>query len=125
MTAPIGRRRTQAAICSGVGSSARLASAASARWAAAGRAAHGLRWAGAARGLGSGREDQRDVAGAEAARDGGEVGGGALVQRGGEFAAVVDISLRTRSRRRPTRLGWLVGAGAGHTIAVDVKEYFP
>ena len=90
MTAPIGRRRTSAAICSGVGRRARRASASSAAGAAAGRGARGLGWDGARRGgrvqavgvaeeprfervgavqaAGDAREDQRDISGAEAAR---------------------------------------------------------
>ena len=83
MTAPTGRRRTSAAICSDVGSRARRGSAAYVGLVAAGR---GARCADA-------REDQPDVAGAEREGDEGEVGGGgALLQGGGEFLAVIDES---------------------------------
>src|SRR6185437_7781910 len=114
MTTPSGRRRTWAAICSGVGSRARRGSAASLSLAAAGRRAWrtlgrrtrgpgwhvwaggqrgdpGLERAGAQQALGDAREDQADVARTEGAGDEAEVGaGGALLEGGGEFLAVVD-----------------------------------
>ena len=110
ITTPIGWRRTAWAICSGVGSAASRSSAAACRGAA--RLARGLR-AGGARGrgfrvravgaleqpclervgalqaTGDGGQDQRDIGGAEAEFDGGEVGG-ALLQRCGQLPAVVD-----------------------------------
>ena len=116
MTAPIGRRRTSAAICSGVGRRARRGSASLASLAAgAARGARGARCAGTGgsggcsrpgrqrhdpgfervgeqQAAGDAREDQPDVAGAERLRDGGEVGGGGGVplEGGGEFLAIID-----------------------------------
>ena len=51
----------------------------------------GFERGGAKQAAGDAREDLSDVAGAEVARDVGEVGrGGALLQRGGQVPAVVD-----------------------------------
>ena len=88
MTAPIGWRRTLAAICSGVGRCVRRALASSAEGAAACRGARGIRWGrstsgrrvqavgvaeeprfervGAVQAAGDACEDQRDIGGAEA-----------------------------------------------------------
>ena len=49
-----------------------------------------MKRAGAEQAAGDGGEDQGEVAGAEVARHREEVGGGALVQRGREFATVVE-----------------------------------
>ena len=112
MTAPIGWRRTLAAICSGVGGRAMRASASSAEGAAACRGARGIPGArstsgrrvqavgvaeeprfervGAVQAAGDACEDPRDIGGAEAGYDGAGVGEGAPADRGGEFLAVVD-----------------------------------
>ncbi len=148
-TAPTGRRRISAAICSGVGRRARRGSGGAAG-SASRRAARGARCDGArgGRGFGSGRaalrrslassasarsrasgdarQDQRDVACAEAGRGaGGAVGEAALADRGGEVLAVVDeladeaeqageVAAPVGARRPGGGLGgWVRGVGCG------------
>jgi hypothetical protein len=110
ITAPIGRRRTQAAISASVGS-ASGASGSSARRAAGraglarGRRGTGLglgvqpdgvlhqprlQCAGAQQTAPDAQQDQREVADTERTHDGARVGGGALVQGDGEIAAELD-----------------------------------
>ena len=114
MTAPIGRRRTQASICSGVGKCARSGSVTSVRC-TAGLAGRGLRagWSaaglrpslqaygiaehscfervGTAQATGDACDDERNIAGAEPPQTGGRVGGGVVtLEGGGEFLTVID-----------------------------------
>ena len=71
-------------------------------------------------------EDQRDIGGAEADADGGGVGEGALPDRGGEFAAVVDeLADEAEQAGRAAGLGgWIgcVGRG-GHDVRSSNDHY--
>jgi hypothetical protein len=60
-------------------------------------------------------EDQRDIGGAEAGYDGAGVGEGALADRGGEFAAVVDqLADEAEQVRRAAGPGrWIGDVGLG------------
>jgi hypothetical protein len=131
-TAPIGWRRTLAAICSGVGRWVRRVLVSSAEGAVAWRGARGFSGE-APRGAASRRsalrmslassasvqaagdacEDQCDIGGTEAGNDGARVGEGALADGGREFAAIVDQLAdqaeqvrRAAGRIRGVGLGW-------------------
>ncbi len=131
MTAPIGWRRTLAAICSGVGRCAMrtLASTLEGAVVASPGCARGIadipgdeappggrvqavgvaeeprsERVGAVQAAGDACEDQRDIGGAEAGYDGAGVGEGALADRGGEFAAVVDQLADEAEQGSPS--GW-------------------
>ena len=136
MTAPIGWRRTFAAICSGVGRCVTRALVSSAEGVAGGRGARGVRGEEAPRGATSRRSAlRRSLASSALARcrpremrariratsavpkpeDGDRVGGGALADRGGEFLAVVDeLADEAEQIGRAAWLGgWIRGVGRG------------
>ena len=148
MTAPIGWRRTLAAICSGVGKQAPGQARGRrgggrggwpgrrARALAAGRGGPGcgvqavgvaeeprFERVGAVQAAGDACEDQRDVGGAEAAYDGTGVGEGALAERGGEFAAVVDeLADEAEEVAGAAGLGgWIEGVGRGHERNKNIR----
>ena len=127
MTAPIGRRRTSAAICSGVGTRVRArghgprgrAAASGGRRLAVGgqRAAArvgvqtggvaddpGLECLGTEEAAGDAREDQGDIAGAERV--------GVVAERGGELPAVVDEPT-DEAEEAAGAAGFGVGGGLG------------
>jgi hypothetical protein len=143
MTAPMGRRRTQAAICSGVGKlisgstpriksggggGRRLTVRGSARWRGFGVYAGGcaddpdFECLGKERAPGDAREDQGDIAGAE------RVGIGA--ERDGDLPAVVDEPA-DEAEEAAGAAGFGVGGLSGghapgeHRTGVRVKEFFP
>jgi hypothetical protein len=133
-TAPIGWRRTLAAICSGVGRWVRRVLVSSAEGAVAWRGARGFSGE-APRGAASRRsalrmslassasvqaagdacEDQCDIGGTEAGNDGARVGEGALADGGREFAAIVDqLADQAEQVCRAAGLGWRIrGVGLG------------
>ena len=144
MTAPIGRRRTSAAICSGVGRWARGGlrgvgglGRASGGWrtalgGSAWRRGRGVRTGGAAnqpgfeclgteRAAGDAREDFRNVAGAKRMR--------VVAERGGEVSAVVD-ELPDEGEEAAEAVGfggarWRTCGLSEQRARVRVKDFFP
>ena len=153
-TAPIGRRRTSAAICPGVGRRARRGSASWATGAVAGRGTRGVGADAAPRGAASRRAALRTILTSSASArckpremrariSARSVVPKRRVTKSGSVKArrriVVasslpwSISLRTRSSRRSLRLGWVVGVEVRAAaimnitrtyVVADVKEYF-
>ena len=132
MTAPIGRRRTQAAICSGVGrpgstpgalsggltaglgraaiGGGRQRAAARARRLAGGCADDpGFECLGTEQAAGDAREDQGDIAGAERV--------GVAAERGGELPAVVD-----EPTDEAEKAAGAAGFGVGAASAADMRH---